>query len=1000
MSDDPSNDSGAAEEPSHLAPGFLVGGGRYTLLRQIARGGMGVVWLAHDERLNESVALKFLSSAVRNDAVELARLRQETQRSRKLTHTNIIRIYDLYEAPGEPAFISMEYVNGPNLWERMTQLPNRVFVWAELKPLVKQLCDALAYAHGERVIHRDLKPTNLMLAENQRLKLADFGLAAVAPQSAPATVERRFGGGTLTHMSPQQLEGEAAAVTDDIYSLGATLYDLLCGRPPFSEGNIAHQLRHDAPPPLQERLAARGLENEVPSEVAAMIMACLAKDPAKRPQSVLAVAEWIGLADAETSSVPHVAATVFSTPKVSLPEDKPPRSAAWLWLAAAGVLACAGLLFWFKHSTPAPTNTIAVGPSNGLGIATSAVVAVSVPVANDPYLLAVLALHPLAFWRLDETNGFTAYDTIHGYDGAYTNVILGQPGHVSTEPGKTGPSKLAAQFGLANGTPSIVSIPKLDLSVPNGGNGKFAVALWLRAGAVSKRGDAIISKGYAGGGEQFCLDCGGTGGAFRFYFRDSGGSSCWTTSSVKPDDKWHFLAGVCDQANSRIYIYVDGTNTGESSTTVGTGIRATSLPAIIGACQTRQGPSYVSQFAGSIDDVAIFTNVLNAAQVLALYNASPKAPASPLWPIPSPQNVSAPKLPFVPDPTFETGRGADGEITDLALLPGGEILVAGHFNTFDGVARCGLAKLRSNGGLDYLRADVDGPVNAVAVERDGRIVIAGDFNMVSGLKRPRLARLLANLALDQSLDAGDGPDKEVYCAVLANNDIFIGGAFQHIGEVRHSCVARLEANGQIDPTFKLGHGADGNVLAAAAQPDGKMLIGGSFTRYHNSNRAYLSRIHLDGAVQNIFHSEVSGIVHAIVLQADGKIIIGGEFDTVHNARFKGIARLNANGSLDAAFNPGSGADRAVLTIALQSDDKIVIGGDFRAINGVPRDHLARLNPDGSLDGTFALKVDGDRVRKVLVQPDGKILVASQFTSVEGASRAKLVRLQPQPSTRP
>src|SRR5665213_1341758 len=152
MSAEPGDGPGEAEAPNHLAPGFLVGGGRHTLLRQIGQGGMGVIWLAHDERLNETVALKFLSSAVRNDAAELARLRQETQKSRKLTHANIIRIYDLYEAPGEPAFISMEYVNGPDLWRWMTQQPQGVSAWMELKPLARQLCEALAYAHGERVI--------------------------------------------------------------------------------------------------------------------------------------------------------------------------------------------------------------------------------------------------------------------------------------------------------------------------------------------------------------------------------------------------------------------------------------------------------------------------------------------------------------------------------------------------------------------------------------------------------------------------------------------------------------------------------------------------------------------------------------------------------------------------------------------------------------------------------------------------------------------------------
>ena len=221
----------------------------------------------------------------------------------------------------------------------------------------------------------------------------------------------------------------------------------------------------------------------------------------------------------------------------------------------------------------------------------------------------------------------------------------------------------------------------------------------------------------------------------------------------------------------------------------------------------------------------------------------------------------------------------------------------------------------------------------------------------------------------------------------------------HVGDAKRSGVVRLEANGQIDPTFKMGPGANGPVLAAAAQPDGRTLIGGRFTRYHNSWRPRLSRIHPDGAVQNIFQSDVDGVVHAIVLQRDGKILIGGEFGTVHKTNFKGIARLNPNGSLDATFNPGSGADRTVETVALQSDDKIVIGGDFSAINGVPRDHLARLNPDGSLDSSFSPKMAGDEVRKVLVQRDGKILAACQSTGAEGSVRASLIRLKTEAATK-
>jgi uncharacterized delta-60 repeat protein len=743
--------SGEADAPSHLSPGFLVGGGRYSLLRQIARGGMGEVWLAHDERLNESVALKFLSSAVRNDAAELARLRQETQKSRKLTHANIIRIYDLYEAPGEAAFISMEYVNGSNLWDAMTQQPNGVFAWADLKPLVRQLCEALAYAHGERVIHRDLKPTNLMLAEN-RLKLADFGLAAVAMQVDAASVERTFGGGTLTHMSPQQLAGEVAAVTDDIYSLGATLYDLLSGQPPFYEGNIGHQLRHHTPPPLQERLAALEAPNEVPSEVAAMIMACLAKDPANRPQSALAVAEWIGLADKESAPVPNLASTVFAAPKGSPPEEEPPKSGTWRWVIAAGLLACIGYVVWL----------------------------------NRP------------------------------------------------------PSPLP--------TPPRPAIP-------------------------------------------------------------------------------------------------------------------------------------------------VTTVASNAAVVV---NEAPvEQPRSNAPPVPSPAPAPVPAGPSLLDATFDAGPGPDGEIIDLALQPDGGILVAGRFSSFDGVPHRGLARLRSNGKLDYQKVDVYGTIDALALQRDGRILIAGDFNAVNGIMRPRIARLEANLALDPMFYTGEGPDGEVFSVVTDNNQIFLAGAFHHIGEANLSGVARLGADGHIDPAFQIGPGTDGPVLAAAVVEKDKLLIGGNFHNFHGTGRSFMCAILASGKVSGVYRRDVrGGPVRVIVTQPDGKILIAGDFNALHNDKFKGIARLAPNGNVDASFNAGSGVDRTVETVAVQRDGKIIIGGDFTSVNGVPREHLARLNPDGSLDKTFFPRIVGEKVRKVLVQPDGKILVAGPFTGVEGVNHAKLARLKP------
>ena len=288
-----------------------VGGCRFTLIKPLGRGGMGEVWLAQDVRLNEPVALKFLPPEVRADPAALDDLRRETARSHRLTHPNIVRIHDLHEESGGLAFIAMEYVDGPTLAGLRLEQPGRVLSWEFLCPIVQQLCAALDYAHGERVIHRDLKPANVMVDGKGRLKLADFGIAATVSDSVSRVSGRQNTGGTLPYMSPQQLAGKHPQTADDIYALGATLYELLTSKPPFYTGYITHQVLRETPEPLLERLAALDINNEVPPDVGAIIMACLAKEPAQRPQSARAVAEWVGLEVVNKPSLQSLASEVF-----------------------------------------------------------------------------------------------------------------------------------------------------------------------------------------------------------------------------------------------------------------------------------------------------------------------------------------------------------------------------------------------------------------------------------------------------------------------------------------------------------------------------------------------------------------------------------------------------------------------------------------------------------------------------------------------------------------
>src|SRR6185503_8074629 len=175
---------------------------------------------AHDRLLRELVALKFLPLPIAFDPAALEGLRRETLQARKLSHPNIVRIHDLIDARGEPTFISMEYVDGVDLHTLRANRPAKVLTWRFLRPLARQICDALVYAHEQRVIHRDLKPANLIVDSSGRVKLADFGLARVVTDSMSRMSGDRHTSGTLAYMSPQQADGRKPQIADDVYALG------------------------------------------------------------------------------------------------------------------------------------------------------------------------------------------------------------------------------------------------------------------------------------------------------------------------------------------------------------------------------------------------------------------------------------------------------------------------------------------------------------------------------------------------------------------------------------------------------------------------------------------------------------------------------------------------------------------------------------------------------------------------------------------------------------
>src|SRR5437667_10538627 len=200
--------------------------------------------------------------------------------------------------------ISMEYIDGETLSNLRGEKEQKVFEPSDLAPLTAQLCEALDYAHNyARVIHRDLKPANLMVNRRGELKVSDFGIARSLSDSVSRLTMEQGRSGTLLYMSPQQLDGEPGTHLDDIYSLGATLYDLLTGKPPFYSGNIDRQINERSAPSMTERRKDLNIEPAlVPPVWEETIAACLAKDPARRPQSAAQVAQR--LSSPQTRPVP------------------------------------------------------------------------------------------------------------------------------------------------------------------------------------------------------------------------------------------------------------------------------------------------------------------------------------------------------------------------------------------------------------------------------------------------------------------------------------------------------------------------------------------------------------------------------------------------------------------------------------------------------------------------------------------------------------------------
>jgi predicted Ser/Thr protein kinase len=270
-----------------LVPGQVVLG-RYTIERELGRGGMGAVYLARDAKLSERVALKTISSVLAADPDELVeRLRLEVQAARKVTHPNVIRIHDLGE-DGPLLFISMEYIDGETLHARVRRLGPLPI--SEARTLLLEVTAGVAAAHAAGIIHRDLKPQNVLVAggTTRTVKVIDFGLAKSSFSSGMTATGLIMG--TPEYMAPEQVRGRRSDARTDVYALGAIAYYVLTARPPFVADTpiaVGFAQVHEPPAPLRET------RPEVPQKLEEIVLRALEKEPVARYRDAAELREAI-----------------------------------------------------------------------------------------------------------------------------------------------------------------------------------------------------------------------------------------------------------------------------------------------------------------------------------------------------------------------------------------------------------------------------------------------------------------------------------------------------------------------------------------------------------------------------------------------------------------------------------------------------------------------------------------------------------------------------------
>ena len=358
------------------------------------------------------------------------------------------------------------------------------------------------------------------------------------------------------------------------------------------------------------------------------------------------------------------------------------------------------------------------------------------------------------------------------------------------------------------------------------------------------------------------------------------------------------------------------------------------------------------------------------------------------------------------DLSFNPGSGVNWEVNALTVQPDGKTLIAGKFSRVNSTWTPCLARLNTDGTLDpsfNTGTGMLGQPRKVSLRSDGRILIAGG-NTYSGQPVLDAFQLATDGTLDPSFAVNAGSGHVMDMIEQADGKLLVSGAFTTINGIALHDIVRFNQDGSLDASFDAGSGAGtGYIDKIAFMPDGRIVISGHIPEWDGNTTGHIVRLLPDGSMDQTFTpgTGFNNTVYDMLVMPDGRIVAGGLFTSYNGVPRVGIARLNVDGTLDTSFDPGYGLNGLGLTLALDIDGSVMIGGQFEMVDSIPASHVVRLTPNGTVDPDFSIGAGftwngyGGVVRTVNdleLLPNGQLIAVGTFTAFDGVGRNRLVRL--------